>query len=89
MPRPVARYRPGQAPAVAASDSSSDDEGAASAPRAVQPRPKLPSRVTQAAASAAGVTIQRGDEAICPQPKAHAPAPRKAEIDLSEYGASP
>ncbi|WFD17885.1 hypothetical protein MCAP1_000094 [Malassezia caprae] len=77
VPRPVARYRPGQAPAAAASDSSSDEEGAQR--RAAQPRPKLPSRVTQAA-SAAGVTIQQGAEAVRPPPAA-APSP----VHLSEY----
>jgi len=79
VPRPVARYRPGQAPAPVASDSSSDDEGAQR--REVQPRPKLPSRVTHAA-SAAGVTIQRGDEALRLPPTA---AP--SAVHLSEYGA--
>lgn len=72
--RPVARYRPGQAPARPVSDSSDDETPAAPAP--APPRERLPSKVTSAARTA-GVPI----------PAAAAPAPAPGgPVDLDEYG---
>ena len=93
-PARPARYRPGKAPAPERDEDSSDDE----APEAVnlQQEPlKLPSHTAVPQIHSAGVTIQRGDEAIRFPSGSHdarstSPPPYKpqdeADVNLSEYG---
>lgn len=71
--RPVARYRPGQAPAAAQDVDSSDEETVPSS-KPVE-RVRLPSRVTSAPKVAAAVPVAPT-----------APRPAAAPVDMDEYG---
>ena len=89
-PARPARYRPGKAP-VPLVDESSDDDAPAPVPVQEELQP-LPSHTAVPQARSAGVTIQRGDEAIQFPTRDAQDASQTAQpaddtgVDLSEYG---